>query len=40
MNNPNYQASVSLFMTAWATGKKIKAYYDGCGKNAASSGGR
>ncbi len=37
--NQNYQASVSLFMTAWVSGKKIKAYYNGCGENASSTGG-
>jgi hypothetical protein len=34
-NNPNYQASFALFMAAWAQGKRIAAYYDGCGPNGA-----
>ena len=35
----NYNASVSLFMSAWAQGKRIKAYYNGCGPTQAASGG-
>ncbi|MET1256793.1 hypothetical protein [Aliikangiella maris] len=38
-SNPNYQASVSLFMTAWTSGKKIQAYYNGCDASASASGG-
>jgi len=34
----NYNASVSLFMAAWAQGKKIRAYYDGCGSTKTASG--
>ena len=36
--NQNYQASLSLFMTAWVSGKNIKAYYNGCGEDASSTG--
>ena len=32
-NNQNYSASVSLFMTAWASGRPIRAFYGGCGQN-------
>ena len=37
--NPNYNATVSLFLTAYAMNKKIRAYYSGCGVNKATSSG-
>lgn len=37
-NNPNYAASVALFMAAWGQGKRIAAYYTGCGPTGAASG--
>lgn len=33
ISNPNYAASVSLFMTAWVSGKNIRAYYGECGES-------
>lgn len=38
-NVANYKASVSLFMIAWAQGKTIRVYHDGCGPTQSASGG-
>ena len=37
-SNPNYKASVSLFLSAWLNKSKISVYYDGCGENNTKSG--
>lgn len=37
-SNPNYKASVSLFLSAWLNKSKISVYYDGCGENSTESG--
>lgn len=37
-SNPNYKASVSLFLAAWLNKSKVSVYYDGCGENNVASG--